>query len=156
MLEAKIVGGTDADRRAVLEKHQEYLDANARFDWERLRDHIWSAASDTMFFNLNGHTYRGRDHWVRLWQYYIKQMSTGVWVPFDIGGTISGDLAVVWCHRKTKLRWVGSDQRPDDKQHDDKDFISRSTMVFQRESGEWRVLHVHFSEANPGDRPGGI
>ena len=26
--------------------------------------------------------------------------------------------------------------------------MSRSTMVFHKENGEWRVVHVHFSEAS--------
>ena len=35
-------------------------------------------------------------------------------------------------------------------------FISRSTMVFRKEAGDWRVIHVHFSEASTAPRPGGI
>ena len=36
------------------------------------------------------------------------------------------------------------------------EFITRSTMVFRKEAGEWRVVHVHFSEASSGERPGGV
>jgi ketosteroid isomerase-like protein len=39
---------------------------------------------------------------------------------------------------------------------DDKEFTSRSTMIFRRENGEWRVVHVHFSEGSVEPRPGGI
>jgi ketosteroid isomerase-like protein len=29
-------------------------------------------------------------------------------------------------------------------------------MVFRKEAGDWRVVHVHFSEASTTPRPGGI
>lgn len=149
------MGGSESDRKKVLEKHHEYLEANSKFDWETLRDRIWSPLPEAVFFNLNGHTYQGRDHWVKLWQYYLNHLTTGEWIPYDIGGTVGEDLAVVWCHRKTKMKWVGTDPRPGDR-HQDRNFISRSTMVFRKEAGEWRVVHVHFSEASEGERPGGI
>ncbi len=91
----------------MLEQQRAYLDANSKFDWEALRDRIWSDAPEATFFNLNGHTYNGRDHWIELWQYYKQHMATGEWVPYDIGGVIGSDVAVLWCHRKTKLRWIG-------------------------------------------------
>ena len=156
MSEMKLIGGSESDRKRVLEQQRAYLDANSKFDWEALRDKIWSDAPEATFFNLNGHTYNGRDHWIELWQYYKQHMATGEWVPYDIGGAIGSDVAVVWCHRKTKLRWIGSDPRPGDKRHEDKDFVSRSTMVFRKQNGGWRVVHVHFSEASSEQRPGGI
>jgi ketosteroid isomerase-like protein len=155
MTDAMFVGGTDADRKSVLEQHRAYLEANSIFDVDRLQ-HIWSGAPEASFFNLNGHTYEGRDHWIRLWNYYKKHMQTGDWIPFDIHGFFSGDIAVVWCHRKTKLEWTGSDPRPDNNRHKDKEFTSRSTMVFHREDGQWRVVHTHFSEGSSDPRPGGI
>ena len=156
MSEMKLIGGSESDRKSVLEQQRAYLDANSKFDWEALRDRIWSDAPEATFFNLNGHTYNGRDHWIELWQYYKQHMATGEWVPYDIGGVIGSDVAVLWCHRKTKLRWTGSDPRPGDKRHEDKDFVSRSTMVFRKQNGGWRVVHVHFSEASSEPRPGGI
>jgi hypothetical protein len=152
----KLAGGSESDRQAVLDLQEAYLDANATFDWRRLEASIFSSDAVARFFNMNGHTYKGRDHWVELWKYYGGQLQTGAWIPFDVGGTVGADVAVLWCERKTAMRWTGSDQRPDDKWHIDQDFISRSTMVFQKDSVGWRVVHVHFSEANPGKRPGGI
>jgi hypothetical protein len=29
-------------------------------------------------------------------------------------------------------------------------------MVFRKEDGDWRVVHVHFSEAATTPRPGGV
>jgi ketosteroid isomerase-like protein len=153
MNDPSLVGGTEADRRRLLERLHEYLDANARFDWEALQD-IWSAAPEGVFFNLNGHTYRGREHWTRLWQYYRDNVASGYWTPFEIGGVVSDGLAVVWCERHTRSDWVGSDPQP--SRPYGKEFISRSTMVFRQEDGDWRVVHVHFSPASDTPRPGGV
>ena len=150
-----IVGGTPDDRAAVTALFEAYLDANSMFDWERLGREIWSALPEATFFNLNGHTYHGRDHWIALWKYYKQHMDTGVWVPFDIGGIVGSDVATIWCERHTKLKWVGSDPRPAER-HEDSDFISRSTMTFRKEPEGWRTVHVHFSPASTDARPGGI
>src|SRR5260370_30877779 len=83
--EARLVGGSPEDRRRLLERMQEYLGANARFDWDKLQD-IWSDAPEAVFFNLNGHTYEGREHWTRLWQFYQNNVASSYWTPFDIGG----------------------------------------------------------------------
>ena len=153
MDETKLVGGRPEDRRRVLERMDQYLDLNGRFDWEALQE-LWSAAPGSVFFNLNGHTYKGREHWTRLWQYYKNNVASGYWVPFDIGGVIDGGLAVVWCERHTRSEWVGQDPVP--SRPYGKDFISRSTMVFRKEDGDWRVVHVHFSPASDAPRPGGV
>lgn len=153
MDDARLTGGSPADRERLLALLDDYLDANARFDWEKLQP-IWSGADDAVFFNLNGHTYKGREHWTRLWQYYKDKVASGYWRPFDIGGSISGDLAVIWCERHTRSEWRGSDPMP--SRPYGKDFVSRSTMVFRREDGDWRVVHVHFSPASGAPRPGGI
>jgi ketosteroid isomerase-like protein len=153
MDETQLVGGTAEDRARLLERMDEYLDANGRFDWEQLQD-IWSGAPEAVFFNLNGHTYKGRAHWTRLWQYYKDNVASGYWTPFEVGGVINGDLAVIWCERQTRSEWVGNDPIP--SRPYGKDFVSRSTMVFRREDGDWRVVHVHFSPASEAPRPGGV
>jgi len=153
MDEARLIGGSAADRRRLLERIDEYLDANARFDSKKLQD-VWSGAPEATFFNLNGHTYKGREHWTRLWQYYQANVASGYWTPFDIGGVVSADLAVIWCERHTRSEWVGADPLP--SRPYGKDFISRATMVFRKEAGDWRVVHAHFSQASEAPRPGGI
>ena len=147
-------GGSEADRRRVLELQQAYLEANATFDWVAL-DKIWSHRSDSVFFNMNGHTYVGLAHWTELWQYYHDRIDSGLWEPYDIKVVIRGEMAVATCHRRTQRRWKGTEaERP--PEHVDKSFISRSTMVMVREGGDWKTIHVHFSEASPGPRPGGV
>jgi len=156
MLEIKWAGGSEADRARIAEQHFNYLDANAVFDWPRLPD-IFSGADYATFFNLNGHTYDGRTHWTKLWQYYQTRLTAGFWTPFDIKGIISGDLATVWCHRTTKSTWVGPEPDPEKDHRKDAEFVSRSTMVFAKEADDWRVIHVHFSESKFGQpRPGDV
>ncbi|MCK8785694.1 nuclear transport factor 2 family protein [Roseomonas sp. NAR14] len=155
MSEAGLVGGSEADRQRILELHHAYIDANARYDWERLQP-LFSASPAATFFNLNGFTYRGLEHWTRLWRYYATQVASTYWTPYDIGGVVDAETAVVWCHRRTRRRWVGDDRPVRDFNYDDSEFLSRSTMVFRREADGWRVVHAHFSKGDEGPRPGGI
>ena len=154
MNEVQLVGGTPEDRKRILERLDQYLAANARFDWVALQD-IWSGAPEALFFNLNGHTYRGREHWTNLWKYYQQNVNSSYWTPFDTGGVVSDEIAVVWCHRHTHSDWVGQDPPPAARPYGE-EFISRSTMVFRKEDGDWRVVHVHFSTASAAPRPGGV
>jgi len=155
MDEAKLTGGSEADREEILRLHEQYIDVNTRFDWEALTP-LYSPAADATYFNLNGHTYNGREHWLRLWKFYGRNVASTYWTPFDIGGVVTGDLGVVWCHRKTRRKWTGKEPPPRNIHYDDSEFISRSTMVFRKEDGQWRVVHAHFSPADSGPRPGGV
>ena len=157
MLDIKWVGGTDADRARVGEQHQNYLEANGSFDWERLMS-VFSDSGYATYFNLNGHTYDGRAHWIELWKFYKTRVETGYWTPFELKGVMSGDLATVWCFRKTRNKWISSEPRPDlQRPQTGDENVTRSTMVFARENGDWRVVHVHFSDSKVGQpRPGNI
>ena len=156
MTEAKIVGGSVADRQKLLALHEDYLVANGKFDWPAIEP-IWSQAPHATFFNLNGHTYNGAAHWSRLWAFYIQNVKGSYWTPYEIGGEVGGDMAVIWCHRRCKREWVGTGtQPPRDIHYQGQEFMSRSTLVFHKEDGAWRVLHAHFSEGDKGPRPGGV
>jgi len=155
MLQIEWTGGSEADRKAVAECHDAYLVANSKFD----SDHLLAVFSDVPwaeYFNLNGHIYKGRDHWIRLWKYYITQQTLGYWKPFEMTGVLSGDLATVWCQRETFSTWFGPDERAPDSSGDGSKFISRSTMVFHRQNSEWRCVHLHFSRLATDERPGGV
>jgi len=155
MSEPKLVGGSERDREQLLKLHADYIDANTSFDRQKL-DPIWSKAPEAVFFNLNGHTYRGRDHWFKLWEFYGRNVQSSYWTPFDIGGVVSADIAVIWCHRRTQRRWTGKDPPPANIHYAGEEFITRSTMVFRKEGCDWRVVHAHFSEASSTARPGGV
>ena len=91
MSQANLVGGSQRDREQLLKLHADYIDANARFDRQKL-DPIWSKAPEAVFFNLNGHTYEGRDHWFKLWEFYGKNVQSSYWTPFDVGGVVSDTI----------------------------------------------------------------
>jgi len=154
-MDETLVGGTDEDRQEILRLHEKYLDLNAGFDGENL-ERIFSPGPEATYFNLNGHTYKGRKHWVRLWQFYGQNVQSSYWAPYDIGGTVADGLAVVWCHRKTRRQWTGNKPPTRNINYDSTEFVSRSTMVFRKEDGQWRVVHAHFSPSDPGSRPGEI
>ena len=149
-----LVGGSEADRRRLLERLDEYLHINARYERAKLQD-LWSRSEDALYINLNGHSYQGRAHWTRLWQYYQSNVESSYWTPFDIGGVVSDEFAVIWCHRHTGSNWVGAEPSPQPARYG-KEFVSRSTMVFRKEDGDWRVVHVHFSPVSELARPGGV
>jgi hypothetical protein len=155
MSEAHLVGGSARDREQILKLHADYIDANAGFDWHKLEP-LWSEAPEATFFNLNGHTYKGREHWFRLWKFYGQNVASSHWTPFDLGGVVREDMAVVWCHRRTRRKWTGKAPPPEDIHYGGEEFITRSTMVFHKEKGDWRVVHAHFSQAGSGERPGGV
>ena len=148
-------GGSDADRRELLDALHLYLNANATFDWKALQN-TWARDPTNTFFNMNGHTYVGLEHWTKLWQYYSERVETGLWEPYDIKIVVRGDMALITCHRTTKRRWKGPASERLSYDTDKPSFISRSTMVFVKEGGGWKVAHVHFSEANAGARPGNV
>ena len=155
MSEPDLVGGTAEDRVKILQAHADYIDANTSFDWPKV-EKLYSGTPEATYFNLNGHTYNGRAHWVELWKFYGQNVQSSYWTPFDIGGVVDGNMAVVWCHRHTRRRWTGDKAPPRDIHYDDSEFVTRSTMVFRREEGEWLVVHAHFSKAEDTPRPGGI
>ena len=148
-------GGSEADRREIASAFHAYLEANAAYDWEWLA-RIWSQDPDNVFFNMNGHTYVGLAHWIRLWQYYKDRVDTGWWEPYDVNVLIRGDMALITCHRKTARRWKGSEAERLAYDADRPAFVSRSTMVMAKEDGAWKTVHVHFSMASQEPRPGGI
>jgi len=100
----------------------------------------------------------GAAHWSRLWAFYVQNVKGSYWTPYDIGGEVGSDMAVIWCHRRCKREWVGTASHPPrDIHYQGQEFMSRSTLVFHKEGGTWRVVHAHFSEGDKGGpRPGGV
>jgi hypothetical protein len=155
MSEPKLIGGSENDRKQLLQLLEEYIQANEKIEWDMLK-HIWSELPEATFFNLNGHTYNGPEHWSRLWAYYKQNVKGTYWTPFDIGGEITEQMAVIWCHRNSHREWIGDHKPPREIHYKGEKFVSRSTMVFHKENGRWRVIHAHFSVGDSGPRPGGV
>jgi len=151
MSEPNLVGGSKTDREQILKLHADYIDANARFD---RRCSIRSGARRRRPCSSisMGNTYKGRDHWFRLWEFYGRNVNSSYWTPFDIVGSCP-----------TEWRWCGasSHQAELDRQGAAAEGYPLRRrrihhplhLVFRKEAGGWRVVHTHFSEASAGERP---
>jgi len=95
--------------------------------WDREKETMTAAARRTY-----------QDGWVRDLVAHAWAAAPGVrrrmeragLTPADIGGVVSSDLAVVWCHRRTRSEWVGAGP-PQQSRRYGAEFTSRSTMVFR-------------------------
>src|SRR5207244_7884458 len=89
--------------------HEEWLAANSRLDTAAARRLI-SSDPTAVFYNINGHSYTGVEHWCRLWDYYRTQFETvEPWTPFDVKISIRADMAVITAMRTARLRQIGAD-----------------------------------------------
>lgn len=149
-------GGSPEDRDAVTTQFERYREANTVGDDVALQT-IFSDAPEATYYNLNGFTYNGKAHWTKLWQYYKKHIKAGPGFSYDAHGEISGDLAVIWCHRKSRIIPRSDSETAKNWPFLDKDYMSRATFVFRREPVGWRIVHTHFSDGKEdGERPGGV
>lgn len=148
-------GGADQDRRDIAQVYEKYRAANETVDSKVLPE-VFSGSSEARYFNLNGFTYNSRDHWTKLWRYYSKFINSGPGHGFDAHGEISGDLAVIWLHRRTAIIPLTTDSVSTNWPVAGKEYLSRATVAFVREPEGWRIVHVHFSNGKEGERPGGI
>jgi hypothetical protein len=85
----------------------------------------------------------------------VQNVQSSYWTPFDIGGGVGRHgRGLASSPHPAQLDREG--RAPKDIHYGGDEFITRSTMVFRKEQGEWRVVHAHFSEASAGPRPGGV
>lgn len=142
----------DSDRDKVLALHHAYLAANKAVDPQMLRG-VWDEDPGNVFFNLNGHTYTGLEHWSRLWDYFSTRLEQIVpYVSFDQRVRVVGDVAWITASRFGETRWIGSEPAP----RPDGPVFSRSTEVLVRGHDGWQVVHTHFSRGSLLPRPGDI
>src|SRR5262249_50724235 len=125
-------GGSQADRREIMNALDAYLSANAAYDWQRLAQ-IWSHDPTNGFFNMNRHTYVGLAHWTRLWKSSRERVERGWGGPYDIRVLVRPDRALVTCPGRPARRWKGPESERLTYDADRPSFISRSTMVMVKE-----------------------
>jgi len=79
-------------------------------------------------------------------------VNSSYWTPFVSVGSCPTRWR--WCGPSSHQgNWTGKEPPPKDIHYGGDEFITRSTMVFRKEAGGWRVVHTHFSEASAGERP---
>jgi ketosteroid isomerase-like protein len=142
-------GGSEADQRAVLRLHHEFLTANDAIDPPHLRD-IWSHDPDCYFFNTNRHTYYGLEDWLKVWDLYgpryrrVRPYTTG-----NIRIWISGDMALTTGdYGGRNKEWISADAMSSSNPK-----FYRLTTVATKQGGTWKTIHAHFSDQSLGPRP---
>jgi ketosteroid isomerase-like protein len=139
--------GTDEAR--VLELHHEFVAANQAIDVDWLRAHMVPGADALTWFNLNKSDYIGVDHICRLWE-FLDAAAAGAEQhcrSVDPHVHVDGDVAWVDSHIELEADFgvMGNVSQS-----------SRSTEIWQRRDGDWKMAHFHCSEHEPGGWEGGV
>lgn len=149
-----------SDEQDVIEVSKQWLEANNRGDTGWLRENL---TDDYYMHNANGSHYRGIDHICALWDEYRKAVSwDGKGEPDDfhtemtepVEAQVHGDHAFVAYRFKVRVvpvaeGWMTPPGVP-------MEGLVNATDVLRREDGRWKIVHGHYSLANPGQPAGGL
>jgi len=140
-------GGSEEDRRGVLEIYRIYMEANDIMDYDLLCT-VWDGGPDNLFFNTNGYSYDGLKDWQNIWDFYRPQFKLlSEYGPGRLHVTIRGDMACIAADSIARHKdWVGGSL------HHNPPFY-RATKVLVRQGAAWKVVHAHFSVQGEGARP---
>jgi ketosteroid isomerase-like protein len=132
-------GGDEAE---VLALHHAFVEANKTADHPFLEAHM-APGMTLLWYNLNQSNYHGVDHIVELWKMLAGVMNgkPGTVTTRDDTVTIIGDAALV-----TYLIDLAADFGQLGKVAQE----GRTTEVWQRMDGEWKMIHFHCSNYVPG------
>lgn len=134
---------TDYD--TIKSLHQGFVDANKVGETAFLRAHMAPGPDALLWYNLNSSNYIGVEHICELWDFLraIVESSgkSAVCDPYDEAITILGDTALVTylLHFEADLGALGNLNQE-----------ARSTEVWNRIDGEWKMIHFHCSNYVPG------
>jgi ketosteroid isomerase-like protein len=139
------------DEQTVLDVHEEWLIANRTADTDWCRANM---TADGVFCNTNGSRYLGAEHWCQLWDEYrahIKgdrrtQGEPPLLISTDVDVTVEGDVAWVTGRNKFYGKFDG-ERLPED---------ARTTEIYRRVDGAWKMVHGHWSWGSPGGPAGGV
>jgi ketosteroid isomerase-like protein len=136
-----------ADETTILELHRGFIDANKTGETSFLREHMAAGPNELRWYNLNQSNYVGVDHICELWD-FLRGITAGgeaETATRDERVTVSGDAAWV-----TYGLHFAADFGPMGKVDQD----ARATEIWQRQQGEWRMVHFHCSNHVPGQMGG--
>jgi len=141
--------GISTDEERILELHREFVAANQAIDVGWLRAHMAPGADTLTWFNLNKSDYVGVDHICRLWE-FLGAAAAGAQQrceSIDPSVHVDGDIAWVDSHIRLEADFgvMGKVSQS-----------ARSTEIWQRRDGEWKMAHFHCSEHEPGGWEGGL
>ncbi|MEJ3654400.1 nuclear transport factor 2 family protein [Actinomycetes bacterium KLBMP 9759] len=142
----------EADLRRIDELHRGWVEANAVGDIAWLRANIAPGGPDDfVMWNTMGSNFFGVDGIVDLWERLtalaadVPTQET-VSTAWDERIELSGDLAVVsyMCRLVIDFGPAGAEAGGN------LDQTYRSTEVYQRRDGDWKMIHYHGSPHQPG------
>lgn len=141
-------GGSEKDRQDILLVYHTYMLANDYIDFELLST-IWDDGPDNLFFNTNQYTYESLADWENIWNYYRPKFKLeSPYYPGRLRIVIRGNMAAVAADGIKRFKsWVGGPPN----QHNPNEY--RATKILLKDSGEWRVVHSHFSVGGEDVRP---
>jgi len=136
---------TDAEQ--IKELHDGFVQANTTADTAYLRAHMAPGPEGFRWYNLNKSIYVGMDHICRLWDFLAAMNSTGECPILEEQIHVNGDLAYVTylIDFKADFGPMGTAQ-----------MVARTTEIWERLDGEWKMVHFHCSEHEPGGWEGGL
>ena len=131
-----------ADEAEVMALHDAFVEANKTAHHPFLEAHM-APGMTLLWYNLNQSNYHGVDHIVELWKMLAGVMNgkVGTVTTRDDAVTVIGDVALV-----TYLIGLAADFGPLGKVAQE----GRSTEVWHRMDGKWKMIHFHCSNYVPG------
>jgi ketosteroid isomerase-like protein len=134
-------------REAIRHVHDEWWEANRDCDIPRMR--ACFVGERYLMYNLNGHPYWGLDEKTALWE---ALGSKGVAIPdmeqpLNLRLDVHGDFA--WLACDSIIRITAPEVQPG---LPTEPFRVRSTEIYERSGGDWRIVHFHCSPHAPEDQ----
>lgn len=133
------------DEKTIRELHEGFLAANRTGETKFLRDHMAPGPDALLWYNMNQSNYIGVDHICELWDMLRAALvddKPALVAARDERITIVGDAALV----TYLLKFSAELKPPIGKWEQD----ARTTEVWQRSGGQWKMIHFHCSNYVPG------
>lgn len=133
------------DEAVIQGLHEGFVAANRTGRTEFLKANMAPGPEALLWYNLNNSNYIGLDHICELWDFLRAILESGgkdaIVEPRDEKITIIGDSALVTylAHWEVDLGALG-----------DFNLDTRTTEVWQRIDGAWKMIHFHCSNYVPG------
>ena len=138
---------TTTDEETVLELHHGFVQANTTGDTAYLRAHMAPGPEGFRWYNLNKSVYVGMDHIIRLWDFLVSLGGHAECPIIEEQVRVNGDVAWV-----TYIMGFNADFGAMGKVNQN----ARSTEIWERQDGEWKMVHFHCSDYAPGGWEGGL
>jgi ketosteroid isomerase-like protein len=135
------------DEQEILELHRGFVHANTCGDTDFLRAHMAPGPEGFRWYNLNKSVYVGMDHIIRLWDFLVAMGGSAECPIHEEQVHVNGDMGFV-SYRQGFYADFGAMGQVH--------FEARSTEIWERQDGEWKMVHFHCSEHEPGGWEGGL